>query len=879
MSVRRTQGSPLISLAPFIAFLTPNTHKCMEDNLTTDFELTNINSKMQNYVSSAVVGKDPINALLLDDIFVPKEGWLWDYKAAVSDDAASQAKTILQIVSFYNTCGGYIIYGVKEEEKDKSFVPHKCDLSGFNPAQLRDKIKQYTNDMIDFSFREIELIINDVSMMFGVLYIPKRPYSKNPVSFIKNGPEKKKGKLVFSREDVYLRIQDECVKASEVSDWQLLFSPREFDSSYGVDFSSNVNEVKSLAHNLPDRNLIFTKFIGRQSVLSLLWEWLSDDFEYTKILSGDGGKGKTSIAYQFCKSFLQAPPLGYERVVWLSAKERQFSGIHNEYYELNESDFNNAMSFLSCLADNCAIDSDDYENVSAKVIKKELKDALIMFPALIVVDDIDSLNDDEQRKVVDTCRHLGSDKVRFLITTRKKLAYSSDLCIDVPGLPLSEFGEYIDSILNRYGLKKIKQSEVEKLHRACDGSPLLSSSILRLYKYSSSLSMAINEWAGQAGEDARDAALKREIDQLTADSKRVLLAINYFKSCSYTELRQAVGFEKLRLDDCIEELQSLFLVNEPKIIESESRFSISNSTSIMVGDLASRLVVDFNKLKHQVEKLRDGGGSKKVGNRKKIGLAINQAMALLKDENYKDALETIDNELKSFKEHPDLLLMKARCLLKQSDPDYENARKILLKAVEKGQKKELAFELWYEVELAYGSPNGMIDCASKALEQHNIDGDQWMERQARGYLLRSKNRGDDGYVDDLIEASKSLSKTLKHKHRASRDFRVQQLNVLHDTIWNKLESSGKISWLSSFDIVVDLIKAGDIRTVMYKNASRCLEEAKMEPNFSGKKFEAYKICLDKFYSILNDRSSKDKIKRPFEDLLYKYKEYKKEVEE
>lgn len=418
-----------------------------------NFDIANITTRVHECLEKANVGLDTINALLIGDKFVPKEGWLWDYKMTASSDAESIAKTILQVVSFYNSCGGYLIYGVDEVSRDQEFLPCNVESGLFNTAQLRDKIRHYTGVSIDCTYSEALLEIPSGKFLIGVLHIPKRDHSRPPVSFTKNGPNKNtNGKSIFQSEETYFRFMDECKKAVTTGDWQVLFSNRTFNSKTGLELSSYDKTRVPITHNLPDKTLIFSKFVGREHILAELWAWLIDDFEYVKILSGDGGKGKTSIAYEFCRTFIEHPPLGFERVLWLSVKEKQFSGITNSYYEIREADFKDCSSFLMSLAENCALNPEDYSDTSDKIIKKDLKNCLPLFPSVIVVDDIDSLNDDEQKRVVDVCRQLGSMKVRYLITTRKKHAYSSDICLDIKGLEGEDFNSYIETILETVDL-------------------------------------------------------------------------------------------------------------------------------------------------------------------------------------------------------------------------------------------------------------------------------------------------------------------------------------------------------------------------------------------------------------------------------------------
>jgi tetratricopeptide (TPR) repeat protein len=377
---------------------------------------------------------------------------------------------------------------------------------------------------------------------------------------------------------------------------------------------------------------------------------------------------------------------------------------------------------------------------------------------------------------------------------------------------------------------------------------------------------AIREWSGHAGEDARNAALKREIDSLSPEAKRILLTIFYFKNCSYTELRQAASVADTQLVDSLEELQSLFLVSEPRIIDSEERFSISNTTALIVSGIIEKLAFDFQKLKTAVKTIRVAPSSKKTGNRKMVGLAINQSLALLKENRLKEAIETVDSVLRKLPDNPDLLLMKSRCLTDKEKPDYSSIRVMLRKSVLEGQKKELAFELWFGCEENLESPNGMIECAEQALKLIDADESKWCERLARAYLIRSKLRTGSAELSDLMDASLALTKSLENINGVAKELRVQELYELHNLIWKFLET-GSISWLSSFDEVLKLIKRGDCRTAMYANARRCLSEASFEPNFTGKKIDAYQICVRKFKDCLDSRSTKDKSDRPFHDLL------------
>ncbi|WLI72684.1 hypothetical protein [Halomonas alkalicola] len=579
---------------------------------------------------------------------------------------------------------------MQELVKDQVFSPVDIDLDAFNISALRDKIKHYSGVEIDCTFSRVEKFFDGKCYVFGLLLVPKRAVDGELVKIVRDGPLKRVGGTarIFSSEDVLMRSLDQCMRAEKPEDYKFLFSPRKFSDRAG---GQSGNHAKFLDHNLPDKQLICPKFVGRKEEITLLWQWMAEPFDYTRVLAGDGGKGKTSIAYQFCEEFSRSAPQGFEKIIWLTAKEKQFSGIANEYYDLNGADFSNAQDFLLSLAEHCALLESDVDGLSVNGLKSLIKQSIAFFPSLVVVDNIDALDDDDQKKIVDCCRHLASDKVRYLITTRKKFSYSSESCIDVSGMNADEHKEYVLSLVEKYRIKDFKQGFINKIHEVSDGSPLLTQSIIRLHRSGLSLDKAISEWRGELGEDARNAAVRREIDSLTPEAKRALLAVTYFGSCSFTELRQVLAVPKIKLMDVVEELKALFLVDEPRIVQGEDRFSVSSTTSLLVGEIRKEMAGDHQALLNEVRRHRSSVKEGKRGNRHRVGMAISQARALKLEGDFSRAFETIDNELSRQKQHPDLILTKGWLYLESVPPNYEEARKCFRISHSKGGKAQKSF--------------------------------------------------------------------------------------------------------------------------------------------------------------------------------------------
>ena len=92
----------------------------------------------------------------------------------------------------------------------------------------------------------------------------------------------------------------------------------------------------------------------------------------------------------------------------MSAKERQFSGIQNDYFDISPADYNDLESFLKTLGHNLGFNDKELDETSTIFLKNKVKEGLKHFPSLIIVDNVDSLSDDDQKRVIDTCRQLGS---------------------------------------------------------------------------------------------------------------------------------------------------------------------------------------------------------------------------------------------------------------------------------------------------------------------------------------------------------------------------------------------------------------------------------------------------------------------------------------
>lgn len=796
----------------------------VEPSASVAFSLAKIKKAVYKNILEGVFGPDVITTLAPDGHLIGKEGDLWDFKEAPSGGSYFIEKTILQIVSFYNTYGGYIIYGVKEEEGDL-FLPIGINQGTLDTKQLRDKLRSYIGENIDVTYQEVHVVLKTWNGFLGLLHIPKRPKNFPPVFFSKNGPCEK-GKLLFEREKTYIRIQDNCELADKKQHLALLYSERTIDFDETGKFRLQRDEP--LFNNLPDRNLICSKFVGREDIIEQLWHWLGDPLSYTKLLAGDGGKGKSSIAYEFSEEICKARPYTFESVIWLSGKRRQFIGHQNFFRDMPEIHFFDLHTLLKALADRLGVPDEDTENTTETHLKKALKMYLQELPSFVVIDDVDSLELNEQKKVVETVIQISGGESRFLLTTRMNTSYSSDACITVPGLQFDEYKQLIAVCSERFKIE-IPRNKHEKLHRVTDGSPLFTESLVRLIKLGCSVDEAINRWKGESGDDARHAALVREIKLLSLESRRVLYALSLMVEASATELRQVTGYTLNKFEHCVNELSSLFLLKTPPIIQTEQRYSVSSNTAVLVSQNAADLLADPRVIEKNIKELRSSSTQRKARELSRtIGMSINQSIALIRDGRGEEALETIKLVLKRSPNHKDLLFAKARCLMKLPVPSLEEARKTFRQAFNNGQRKSDFFNHWHAAELDAKNPDGIIEVCGYAIEHGALNPDEWELNRVVGCWMLAQNYRAGGNSADakksLTDAADILSGIIERSDGPMRGQAIELSRAFHDEIWDIVSGyQDRESTIQAYDVAVEAIKRGDKRNVWFYRAIATLE--------------------------------------------------------
>ena len=338
---------------------------------------------LSTLIGQGCVDERVIQELLPDGVPLPDEDLLWDYKemlpvldANPSQDTKDEygykmGEVAKDVVSFYNTYGGYLIIGVRDI--DHSICGFNRD---FDVNDLCKKIHGATRETIDAKFRSVAMRGAAEGKAIGILFIPQRPKDHDPVQFLKDAPASKLNKRAYQANDIYMRSREECRRAMTAADFALLFNRER------LGIASLASDSKYIENNLPAKDPNLVEFVGRDAQLDDLWRWFVDRYTAVKLLSGSGGVGKTSIAWAFCDAVSRNPPSGLEKVVWLTAKKMN-AALLGKYVDIAHTHFSDLTSLLLALLGELGVPGNQMsEDPSREELIEECISALKTWPCL-----------------------------------------------------------------------------------------------------------------------------------------------------------------------------------------------------------------------------------------------------------------------------------------------------------------------------------------------------------------------------------------------------------------------------------------------------------------------------------------------------------------
>lgn len=609
-------------------------------------------------INTGSLDRAVVDLLLEDGTFNEEESPYWDYKIELPsppiDGSESSKETysaksneiVKDCVAFYNSFGGYIVAGIRDS--DKKIVGFS---SSFDATDINKKIFSATGHSVETVYKEIDVSDVEIGTSLGLLFIPQRVSSVNPAQFKKDAP-RSNGKPAYRARTFYMRERDICRNAETPEDFEFLYGSRKNSPS-----SILPNRIES---NLPAREADFDGLIGRDAELLALWGWLSDVFNPIKIICGLGGLGKTSLAYTFAERLLTSSATDFDRLIWLSAKEHTFSAERDKEVPTQRLDFSNIEELLNQILLESGCPSEQIpENADRDILLGLCKENLAAFSYLLVIDNVDTLPDDDQQLLFHIFTQLCSAvNARCILTARRNLGAPISAYIELQGLPKDEFELFVTEKGSALGVSaSLKKNLLKSLFEASGGSPLFAQSILRFVALGDTLQDAIQNWKGDDGEAVRDAAFSREIGRLKRNEARTLLALCYLQTASVIELGSVLGLSRFEIQESIETLRSFGMTNSKTNLPGGVAFQPSPAISL-VTRLVEQRVGDDASIRGSCKQFRKANKNKKPH----IAHAVSRSLALIDQGDTKGAVDLVRSALKDLPDDPDLLCLLGRSL-------------------------------------------------------------------------------------------------------------------------------------------------------------------------------------------------------------------------
>ncbi len=371
--------------------------------------------------------------------FKPQETAIIDYKEDVplKNDEEYRLGILSLISSYYNTFGGLIVFGVRNDDfQVVGLNGPDLDIEYFNRS-----ITDFYGIHVELKRKHYDLSIDGSEKRITVLLVPRR-------TNITPARLKRDFKAKYKKDALFVRDRHETRRAL-YRHLPLLFSPRDT-------LLDTAGDSQHVAHkSFPPFPGTMKEFIGRFELGFKLWDWFIFGRNPRLYLSGPGGSGKSTLAFEFAEKVADnAPNLVFSNgekvdyVLFLSAKETEFNVISASEQSFQPRQFTNAREMCKQILIHSGLHS--FETISGKseVENLELLDELFdNFNGLIVLDDIDALS----RSGVDTGEEelfLKASQARkttkIVYTVRGEASYAKNASIPVPGLAEdSEFPEFL----------------------------------------------------------------------------------------------------------------------------------------------------------------------------------------------------------------------------------------------------------------------------------------------------------------------------------------------------------------------------------------------------------------------------------------------------
>lgn len=521
-------------------------------------------------------------------------------------------------------------------------------------------------------------------------------------------------------------------------------------------------EEEQTLTDLPPPDEVVMDFVGRHSELTALNQWILSQRSRRWALSGEGGKGKSAIAYTFARSISRRNDHHLQGVFWMSAKRRRF--VEGKTILIDRPDFWDKSSAIKTILGFFGEEPKDsgLDEVNVLYLLNE-------FPSLLVIDDIDTVEEqgeDAIQFLVMTVPEL--TKTNVLITSRRAMFGVANVTTQIAGLSPTDVEDFIKSRCDLMGLmaKPILNLK-EKIVEATDGSPLYIEDLLRLTQTGLEIERALGLWKEKRGLEARKYAIQREFDQLEEDARFVLLALSVNGPCKYDDLAGGLDWGDDRLASALQQLRKMFLM--PTKGKDGSTLALAQNTQALVREVYSGSEA-YRRVERNIKSIV-GNLKTSASEDKSVESILKHCRFLSHKQDHEEAerilLEAVDN----FPGRSDIHANLAWTQRKRKD--YASARMNFQRAHELGKCNADAYWHWSEMEASNQEWGASATASENGIKKYPYDQGLLFRH---GYALHRQGREltvegecESGYRLSL-KADRILRQALERGDDARRNY-------------------------------------------------------------------------------------------------------------
>ncbi|MEK4975873.1 RNA-binding domain-containing protein [Bacillus sp. FSL K6-6540] len=729
-----------------------------------------------------------------------------DFKEIYSMSPTTGIEIIKDIVSFANSKGGHIIFGVTNDYKWVG-LDERSDEK-IDDANLYNLIDKYVDGHIN-----IIIALHTIEKReFVICYISPSPEIipfKIDGKYMKTDRQKKQHEvIVFRKGDVYCRRGSRSIKADHI-------------------FYKQKSHQFQIVHNLPSYSP-FHRFIGRDSQVEHLHRLLQHENTRLLQVDGIGGIGKTSLVYHYCTLISKKTiEHNFDFIIWMSGKRTYLTPAGERKIRNYIASYHDVVNEIADFFDTELNGTDTTEQVIR---------LLSQYNVLIIIDNLETLIEDQLTEMLFNLPR----NSKAILTTRESISDFQMSKITLDGLKSNDFIEFIEFEYRRLKdsslLDKYKDS-IDELYILTKGMPLAAQLVVNQLAYDAPIKYVLDGLrSGKTYESLLSFCFKGSLERINGVAKKVLYILSIAESeklFSINDLKYISGFSDDELHVAIQELSKLTLCFTDKTHDGHVGYGTHHLMKLYIRqqEIPDRIEI-LRKYEQFVDELRlieDATVSEEqylVNTRARTheerisALNIKNIISTFYFNGYDNATEILDNEIKKCSQFAYLHYMKA--IIEKMSGLY-NSYKLASKEL------EIATDLDPELVEAW------IDWGYLELEQKNYNLSSQYFRQALSLDSESPN-ANHGYARSLFylcRKSNDISMaTLAEKHyeqgyhREKEGFPLSKQQLHSNAINAHSQALNLMINLNNLQRSMEIVKMG----LTYEHSNNMLSSLKGEIN-------------------------------------------------